>query len=239
MAYNGNWINELEDTKPEGNEAKSLGDDALREIKRSLTSTFPNAATGDSYTGTFSQLNDLVAGATVPFNTIVMWIGDWNIVPDSWTICDGRARPGGGNAPDLRGSFPLGADAGFFQSGTWPTGATGGDSDIKVAFQKTNGHALTKTELPAHNHLSMHNAVGAGGTPSNNTQTLSTNRTGSGSDDYAIGPTANGASPANVGPSSSTGSNSAHTHDFNIDSSTAPGSANIPPYFALTFLIKD
>jgi hypothetical protein len=60
MAYGGNWINQLEDDKPFGTEAKALGDDAIKEIKRTLTNTFPSATTDDPLTVTMAQINEAV-----------------------------------------------------------------------------------------------------------------------------------------------------------------------------------
>ena len=60
MAYGGNWIDQIEDNKPFGTESKSLGDDAIKEIKRCLTNTFPVAATDDPLTVTMSEINTVV-----------------------------------------------------------------------------------------------------------------------------------------------------------------------------------
>jgi hypothetical protein len=63
MAYGGNWIPDLEDDKPFGTESKSLGDDAIKEIKRTMSNTFPKAATNDPLTVTMAQINQVVSDA--------------------------------------------------------------------------------------------------------------------------------------------------------------------------------
>lgn len=232
MAYNGNWIAELTPTDPLGTEAKSFGDDAIREVKRALTNAFPNSPAGDSYDGTLSQLNDLVDGQTLPFNTIIMWTGNINSSPTGWTVCDGRSRPGGGNAPDFTTRFPLGADPAdtVFAPGD---GTTGGNSetDIRglggslVQFT-TNGHALTPAELP-----DISGNITAAMAPS--TQSDDHTR-----DTFARGST-DGVENLFNNIASLGLNNQAHSHTFTISGSGTTTGSNMPPYIGVYFLIKD
>ena len=236
MAYNGQWINELVATTPLGTETKSLGDNAIREIKLALKNTFPNVTSNDAYTGTMSQLNDLVSGQTVPYNTVIMWSGLEANVPAGWTICDGRARPGGGNAPDLRYKVVMGAGSPS-NPYTLHVGDTGGSYYTVVTGQTTDGHALTTSELPAHSHSVFENDSGSWGDTPSSSESVAAAGGGSSSDYwYSIGA---GTGTANVGKSSTVGGNQAHTHSITIDDSGGASFSNLPPYYALYFLIKD
>lgn len=94
---------------------------------------------------------------TIDTGIIRLWAGDFSSVPDGYLLCDGSAvsrtqytklyqiigdayGAGDGsttfNLPDLRMTFPIGADT------LNPIGTTGGEA----------AHALTVDELPEHTH---------------------------------------------------------------------------------------
>lgn len=232
MAYTGDWISELEPTNPLGSESKAFGDDAIREIKRALQNAFPNTVTGDSYDGTLSQLTDLAAGQTLPFNTVIMWSGLEGDTPPGWTICDGRSRPGGGVAPDLRGRFIIGAaveSEPIFVN----VGEVGGSGNIEFTGQVTNGHALLAQELPTHTHGMFANASS---TEHQHPTTGLLAVKGDSISQYYIA-TENGGTQ--TGRTYSTGADTPHTHDFSVNTAGVTTGANLPPYYGLLYLIKD
>ncbi len=241
MAYNGNWINELDDTQPPGTETKSFGDDALREIKRSLSNTFPGAATGEAYTGSINDLNTaILPGGTFPRDTVIMWYGLEANVPAGWDICDGRARTsGGGNTPDLRNKFVLGAksdtDVSGGQAQTPLFGNTGGthETNIRsnfgagaaVTFTASNV-ALTVAQLP-NISANLQLALDASGQSDNHSQTATVAR---GRDSS---PNVWTTTPVRIQGAAG----NAHNHTLTIQ--TTNTDSNKPAYMGLLFLIKD
>jgi hypothetical protein len=116
----------------------------------------PAAAPGGTAT---TDAAAAVGGGGLPSGSIVAFSGGQ--IPAGWTVCDGRAAPGGRNTPDLRGRFVLGTDqtagdAG--QSGGSAThthdaettpgrGARGSDADNDFSAA-TGGHAHAVTVQP-------------------------------------------------------------------------------------------
>jgi hypothetical protein len=234
-AYDGQWIQELDSSQPPGTQTKALGDNAIREIKLALLNSFPTAGeAGDIYLGTFSELNDLIAGAVIPKDFVGDWAGDQVALPDGpvgWTICDGRVRPDQTNSPNLVSKFIVGAGPGAAAPPfTSPVGGTGGNAELQAilsgtaTFWKgtTDGTVLGIGNLPAEaqGSITLDMSDGAGG--SSNTVAM-----GNGNVDAT-----------SAQPVSTVNFNSnAHTHQFKID--TSGTGANIPPYYALLKIIKD
>jgi hypothetical protein len=229
MAYDGNWIQELDPTDPVGAESLAFGDNAIREIKRSLKSSFTNAGSpGDTYTGTFSQLDDLVGGSTLPRGAIIMWTE--NTAPPGWTVCDGSQRDGGQGpaSPNLVNSFIIGADPSYSGGFTAPVGSSGGNAELHAVLVSTganwkgttDGTVLTVAQLP---DLDTRINIKLSSNPGNSTASVATG-TGSGIN-YTT-------------PMSTSGTlQQSHVHTFKIQ--TSGTGANIPPYYALVYLIKD
>jgi hypothetical protein len=67
-SYTGNYIHEMNKASPVGSESKSLGDDAIREIKRVLQTVFPNLENGTPIIATAAELNH-VDGCTSNIQT--------------------------------------------------------------------------------------------------------------------------------------------------------------------------
>lgn len=246
-----NYISDIDVSDPPGTEDINLGDNAIRSLARALKNAFPASSGNDAYTGQLSDLNSLVSGEMLPKDTIVMWAGDQVTLPNGptgWTICDGRARPGGGNSPDLRGKFVAGAQA---DDGTEPfyavVGATGGNNEVDIrntngtliTFQ-TEGHVLTADQIGAHDHAMFTTEVTNGDTALGGQDlvvyfgdNVGSNRA------YKMQPGV--ASSATLGRTGSAGTGSAgsHSHGFKIDGSSTFTGANIPEYYAALYIIKD
>jgi hypothetical protein len=240
MAYTGEYINELVITLPAGTEDKSFGDNAIREIKKVLQTTFPNVVSGEVFDGTIEDLNAAVAGA-VPRGAICPWAGDFGVFPDGpdgWTICDGRARKsGGGTSPNLIGKFIWGAVPDGTPNPFAPYLAyrdqTGGltELDIKVlatgAYKNYTSNATTLTAnqsgLPSHTHsVATHIHSGGGGLDG-------------GSSGYGLS-----ATTLTTGSAGGSSASSGHTHTFKIEADFAnPTLGNMPPYYTLVYIIKD
>ena len=202
--------------------ASSVGGDISYNDLQDLPSLFDGNYNNLSNTPTIpTNNNQLTNGAGyitaaqvpsgVPTGTIVMYNG--NSAPSGWALCDG-----GGGRPDLRNKFIVGAGSNYTR------GATGGYTDAVVVSHSHNVSGNTNNPgNHAHNHSRLnHNNDDTTGVPTGN----------SGS---------NQAAGENFSNNYTTGGAGAHGHTIsgtaNATGNTASG-RNIPPYYALTYIIK-
>ena len=204
-----NTINQLVESNPLGTDLKSQGDDHIRLIKKTLRNTFPNI-TGP-ITVSEAAINGLGTGKNLTFpGMIVMWSGA--TVPSGWLLCDGTGKLSNGQAvPDLRGKFILGAGQGVY------IGDTGGSANsVVVAHSHT---AVAETD-GSHSHSSDFN-----------------NQAGVDGDYWGQG---GRYQPKEAETNSRTGTGGAHGHSVTVASAGVSGvGANLPPYYALAFIIKE
>lgn len=202
-------VNQLDPTNPLGTDARSQGDDHVRLIKSTLKNTFPN------FTGPLLPTQDELAKITLPGvlcfpGMIVMWSGTLATIPTGWKLCDGTGTISNGNVvPNLRERFIIASVT--EAGGTYNINSTGGTKDIATAGSVGNT-MLTVDQIPPHVHSTGMSFLNPGG---------------------------NGGAPGGLGIVASTGSTGGgapHTHTF---TGTTQVGANIPPYFALAFLIKN
>ena len=258
MAYDAEWIDQLDPTTPSGGESRSLGDNAIREIKRVLTETFPAAVASDPLTVPFSQLNTL-ANQGFPRDSLLLWAGDTVSLPNGpdpevWTICDGRARFTGGFAPNLVNKFIIGAKVPGTVSPppiSFAIGTIGGSTEINITqfgtstsvLFGTQPTVLTTSQLPEHRHF-VANAVPAGSpgvtlSAGNSVTYEDQTRVSAGDANYQLRSSVDGGE-ATIGRTSETGSNAGHSHFFEIRTNPAITTwANVPPFFAAVWLIKE
>lgn len=215
-------INELVEANPPGSDNRSQGDDHIRLIKGTLKRTFPNVT--NVVTSTHTQLNSIAQPGVLCFpGMIVMWSGTIETIPTGWKLCNGVGTISNTNpVPDLRSKFIVGAIA---NSGSaYNIGQTGGAAEHTHTLTIA-GHALTVDQIPGHTHTKTYSATVGGalnlGFVYNNANLY-----------QAGGDSATGANGTFV--TNSTGGGQAHTH-----TATAANASNIPPYFALAFIIKD
>lgn len=209
----GNYISDLVITNPTGLDDRSQGDDHIRLIKKVLKQTFPNI--DGPVTGTDEQLNAGVAAGAINFpGMIVMWSGLITAIPAGWKVCDGTGTTSTGSpVPDLRNRFIVGTATN--SGGAYNVGNTGGSPNIFISGV-TGGTAITVDQMPPHNHP-----------PLSPSHAFITNGSG----------TANTGSGSNIGSSVATGYTGGglpHDHTVNL----FQANANIPPYYALAFIIK-
>ncbi|WP_136525969.1 hypothetical protein [Geomonas ferrireducens] len=169
----------------------------------------------------FSAVNALSAVNGVPKGGVIMWSGAVTAIPDGWALCDGT-----NGTPDLKDRFIVGAGKGYV------TGATGGET----------AHILTIGEMPNHNHSGAtgndspdHIHYDAGHTHIQNKFDSSGGVTqvggGSGSGTN-ITNTSTQPGFASIG-----GASTRHTHMISAEGGGAPHN-NLPPYYALAFIMK-
>ncbi len=210
-----------------GNKLNPLTD-FTAETGSSITLTEP-AHAGDvidcvAY-GTFAVVRG-AGGSTgwggTPIGTIAMWSGQLTNIPQGWMPCDGID-----GRPDLRNRFVVGA------GDLYAAGSTGGFLDAS---------------LPTHQHTLVGGPV---------TGTGSTDSVGDHSHTYNAYPgdgaqtgwsTPGGAAQPTFNPSGATSSTGAHSHTVTVtiqggvtgmeSSGVDPTGKNLPPYYALMYIIK-
>lgn len=72
------------------------------------------------------------AGGGIPSGLVAMWSGAADAAPDGWALCDGE-----NGTPDLRGRFVLG------ESSSYAAGSNGGAATVE----------LTTEQMPSHSHI--------------------------------------------------------------------------------------
>jgi hypothetical protein len=179
------------------------------------------AVTGTATGATPSVSDDSTKFATtafvrdiIPTGVIVMWSGTIATIPTGWFLCDGS-----NSTPDLRNRFIIGAnadDAGVAKTNvTGSATQTGGSKDAIVV---SHTHTATVTD-PSHQHTmtgdfgSISDLFGGSG-----------NNYGTG-----IGP----AVPGYVVASATTGITVANSTE-----GSSGTNQNLPPYYALAFIMK-
>lgn len=163
--------------------------------------------------GTYDNIYGIVGvqaavGTTIPTGMISLWYGSIGSVPTGWYLCDGT-----NGTPDLRDRFVIAAGS------SYAVGATGGTATNTLTTNELPAHSHTATftgsALPTHSHL-MGGGFGGGG------------GIGGGDLNSSITNTATAAvsagTPSGTVAVASTGSGAAFT--------------NIPPYYALAYVMK-
>ena len=222
------------------------GDDHLRLLKRVLKTTFPQI--DKPIVGTSDQINAIIANPfPFPVGGIIIWSGSVASIPSGWTLCNGVTVPrssgtGTITPPDLRDRFVAGA------GGDAPVGEIGGSAyhNHTIAIGSTT---LTLAQIPAHKHTLTDPGHKHTLTEPAHTHTVNlkiSDRTGAG-DGFIVGPTVaslnyttSSVTPGTTMATATTGITMAdagggtgHTHT--ASSENAP---NIPPYYALAYIMK-
>jgi len=184
-----------------------------------LGSALPVASGGTGLTSPGTSGNVLTSNGTAwssaaiptPFITgmIMLWSGSIASVPSGWALCNGS-----NGTPDLRNRFVVGAGS------TYAVDATGGSADA-IVVSHTHTFSATTSTAGAHQHnLSRWNALGG--------STLASERT----TDPAVGSTTTPQLTTSAGDHS-------HTVSGTTASTGSSGTnANLPPYYALAYIMK-
>lgn len=178
------------------------------------TPTAPTASMGTNTTQIATCA--FVLANSIPSGLISMWSGTIATIPSGWYLCNGA-----NGTPDLRNKFIVGADADVTSiAKTTITGVatqTGGSKDaIAVSHTHTATSTSTVTD-PGHFHQSAGNGAPNGG--------------GAGSCLTNFGNSPNQTLSATTGISVATSTTVA-------SAGSSGTNANLPPYYALAFIMK-
>lgn len=153
--------------------------------------------------------NAPASAPSVPSGLIAIWSGSTGSIPSGWVLCDGT-----NGTPDLRNSFVLGA------GNSYTVGQTGGSTDAVVVSHTHTATSTSTVTDPGHLHAigadNFTSAAHGGGTP------LFT----------PSGPTYTSNS------STATTGISVATSTTNSTAGVSGTGANMPPYYALAFIMK-
>ena len=150
-------------------------------------------------------------GSPIPSGIITMWSGSSATIPSGWVLCDGS-----NSTPDLRNRFVVGATS------TYAVGATGGSANA-IVVSHTHTATVATTSLTG----SITNQYTAGNTYGNTTGVFSQtngNVDGDGGESR---------------PGRDINFDGSHSHTATISTEGSSGTnANLPPYYALCYIMK-
>jgi hypothetical protein len=169
----------------------------------------PTATAGTSNTQVATTAFVTTAtAASFPAGGIIMWSGSIAAIPTGWVLCDGT-----NGTPNLRDRFVIGAGS------SYAVAATGGSKDaVVVAHSHSGSVSGTTGGAGGHSHnITLSSQTGAGVQP--------------------LGATNNS---AGTGSTQAVGD---HSHSFSGSFSTSSAgvsgtNANLPPYYALAYIMK-
>jgi len=179
----------------------------------SASATTPSVSDDSTKVATTAFVRDII-----PTGVIVMWSGSIASIPSGWLICDGT-----NGTPDLRNRFIVGAGSIYSVAGT------GGSAD---AINVSHTHTITDS---GHRHFvaAYTNVQGVPNGYTTNTSSTQVSAGGGGggfSEAYQLMATS---TDATVGRSSSS------TTGISINSAgSSATNANLPPYYALAYIMK-
>ena len=174
------------------------------------------------------------SGGVIPSGGIILWSGATDNIPNGWALCDGE-----NNTPDLRDRFVIGAGSAY------DVDATGGSADATLVshFHTVDNHTHSfsaTTDNNTHNH---------GITDPGHIHNVAYSNSDSG--DGVIEESGVGLSGYEPTESATTGitiNNNTHNHpvsgttDGSTPQTNSQGSsatdANLPPYYALAYIMK-
>jgi hypothetical protein len=251
------YIDGLNAQNPSSTDQIAEGDNHIRLIKAAIKATFPNIS--GAVTPTAAQLNtvpnlaplaspaltgtptvptasagtnttqaascEFVLQNGVPSGAILLWSGSLSAIPSGWALCDGT-----NNTPDLRNRFVLGA------GDTYAVDATGGSADAVVV---SHDHGVNATSVstsnvndPGHSHKY---ALGEYATPGNYDYGQNQNHENYQHEDS--GPRGFQCDTNIAYTNITVTTTTATTVDVIPTGETGVGK-NLPPYYALAYIMK-
>ena len=188
------------------------------------TPAAPTAAYG---TNTTQIATTAFVQAALPSGVIVMWSGSIASIPSGWLLCNGSS-----GTPDLRDRFIVGA------GNSYAFAATGGSTNATlVSHTHTATSTFTGSALGTHTHT----ATDAGHTHSYSLPNQSFPQSGSSTPalypSFAATNTSTGFASISVS-SDSAGTPAGTVATSNSTEGASATNANLPPYYALAYIMK-
>jgi microcystin-dependent protein len=157
----------------------------------------------------------------IPSGVITMWSGSIASIPSGWFLCNGA-----NGTPDLRDRFVVGAGT------TYAVGATGGSANATlVSHTHTATSAVTD---PGHTHFIAADVVDSSATALTASNQVKRGDNGAVDTRYELFGTS---TAATLGRTSSTTTGVSVATSVSTEGSSASG-ANLPPYYALAYIMK-
>jgi len=173
------------------------------------TPTAPTAASGTNTTQLATT--EFVASTLFPSGGIIIWSGSAAAIPSGWLLCNGSS-----STPDLRNRFVVGAGS------TYAVGATGGSANAVIV-----SHTHTATTATTSLTGTITNQYVAGDTYGSTTGVFSQsngNVDGDGGESR---------------PGRTISFDGSHNHTTTNSTEGVSGTnANLPPYYALCYIMK-
>lgn len=241
------YINGLDATNPVGSDPIAAGDDHLRLIKAAVKATFPNltgpvnltqaeinsailadgsvpmsgplvlsgnpTSSNQAANKAYVDLQVVAANASFPSGGIVMWSGSIASIPTGWALCNGT-----NGTPNLVDRFIVGAGS------SYGVGATGGSANSTLI-----AHTHSISSAGSHTHSFNTGAQYSTADSAPNSPIT-----------YLAGTSGTSALQSGSGINSQGYILSAGDHTHSVTSAgTGSGSGdNLPPYFALAYIMK-
>ena len=175
---------------------------------------------GSSATPTWTSIVSFTTGM------IILWSGSVGSIPSGWALCNG-----GSGTPNLMNRFIVGAGS------TYSPNNTGGSANATLP---AHTHTASTSTTGAHTHSGTTNTVGNHVHPMDMYGSATFGTVGGargGIGDSGINKDTNGA--GSHAHTVSIGSSGTHNHTVSVNSSgTSATNANLPPYYALAYIMK-
>lgn len=188
------------------------------------TAPTASAATNTTQIATTAFVQTALSGA---FTTgmIMMWSGTIATIPTGWVLCNGS-----NSTPDLRNKFIIGAhsdSAGVAYSTVTGSNTQSGGSKDSIVVSHTHTGTTASTSLTG-NVTGISESFASGGGAASGVFTKITG--------YTVG---NTPVQNDSGDGAGFSMDASHTHTFTTGSTGSSGTnANLPPYYALAFIMK-
>jgi hypothetical protein len=207
---------------------KISADSVVRQLPAGTSATTVSVSNSSTVIATTEFAQNLVSMAiygglhsSFPQGIITLWYGNVASIPAGWALCNGQSV-NGYTTPDLRNRFVIGASGDNSNTAvTTVSGSTstiGGQTDTPVVAHFHS--AITNLTDPGHQHQSQYD----GRTPG------SIDYTGAGSEIGGMGTTYNYPTTSSLTGISATTSI--------LSTGTSGVNANLPPYYALCYIMK-
>lgn len=214
---------------------KSAKTDALNSATTVVNVSSSSApSSGQVLTATSSTTATWQSPSGIPTGGIIIWSGSAAAIPSGWLLCNGAS-----GTPDLRDRFVVGAGS------TYAVGATGGSANATlVSHTHTGTSSFTGSALGTHTHTATSTVTDPGHFHDlpGNTSSGSIRQTQIGVNATPIVATSSskvtGITVGTTNSSESAGTPSGSVSTSISTEGSSGTNANLPPYYALCYIMK-